>query len=51
LQTEGFDLGKSYIMVGCSGYHLEVINNEGVREIMSDKYFSGAGKRLGKNNK
>jgi len=50
-ECEGYILGEKYKMISCSGQYIEVENSTGFREIMSDKYFSGAGKRLSKNNK
>jgi len=43
-EIEGFDLGKSYECLGFSSGYVEIINNEGNREIMPDKYFKPIGK-------
>jgi len=49
--VSGFIVGKSYKMVSCSGKYVEIIDENGSKEIMLDIYFSGAGKRLCKSNK
>ncbi len=44
-ETEGFDLGKKYECLGFSNGYVEMINNEGSREIMKDVYFKKIGKK------
>jgi len=44
-ETEGFTLGESYECLGFSSGYVEMVNNEGSREIMKDVYFKKIGKK------